>query len=114
MFQRGDLKRGVELLSSDMDDLINAVDENVFSRSSQPNHHVKTQYDNIVLEALPAIREWFLKKGALFHEEARKFLSKFDRDVHPELSKKEGGARVALGSFSLVKKPKWNKNLLRN
>lgn len=97
-----DVKRSVELLAADMGDLISAVEENVFDEPMVPNHHVKTHYDNIVVEALPKIRKWMLKHGTKFHREARAYLSKFDRDLHPQLRAKAGNARVAIGSFSIV------------
>jgi hypothetical protein len=99
-----DLKRGCELLGSDFDDLIRSVESNVTSdgREAAPNHHVRTQYDNIVAEAVPKIRTWMLKKGAELHEEARRFLSRHDKDLTPSIAKKRGGVRVVLGSFSLI------------
>lgn len=97
-----DVKRGVELLASDMGDLIEAVEENIFAEHVVPNHHIKTHYDNIVVEALPKIRQWLLERGAKFHREARAYLSKFDKDLHPHLHAKKGNARVAIGSFSVT------------
>ena len=98
-----DAQHGYELLSSDMEDLITAVDQNIASQSDFPNHHIKTRYDNIIEDAVPEIRRWLLDQGAKFHKEARKFLSKFDKDIQPRLHAKKGGARVALGSFSVTK-----------
>lgn len=104
-----DLKRGSELLSADMQDIISAVDENIFATPETPNHHIKTHYDNIVVEALPRIREWFLEKGEMLHDEARKFISKFDKDINPKLKDQQGKARVALGSFSITEIPQEKK-----
>ena len=96
------MKRGFDLAARDIDDLLRAVEGNLLDAPEMPHLHIKTHYDNIVPEALPKIQEWFLTKGKELHEEARKFLSKFDKDLNPKLSQKPGGARVALGTFSLT------------
>ena len=98
----GDIKEGLLLLARDSADLISAVDENIFKPDELPNLHIKTEYDNICPEFIPEIRRWFLEHGQTFHEEARKFLSKFDKDLNPKLSGKAGGIRAAVGTFSLV------------
>lgn len=104
-----DLKRGSELLSNDIQDLITAVDENLFGHPEILNHHVKTHYDNISIEALPRIRQWLLDKGELFHRAARKFISRYDIDINPTINDKKGGGRVALGSFSVTELDKGKK-----
>lgn len=103
---KGNLKDGFNLLSGDIDDLTRAVEENITLSLDPPHHHVKTHYDNINVDALPEIKEWFLEHGGKFHEKARNFLSKFDKDINP--NNKIGGARVAIGSFSFteIKKEK--------
>lgn len=106
MIAPNDLKRGCELLGADFHDLLSAVDHNLASSDEfSPHHHIRTQYDNIVVDELPRIRAWLLKKGAELHEEVRNFLSRLDKDLNPQLAKKQGGARVALGSFSFVDDP---------
>ena len=97
-----DVKRGLKLLSDDMSDLISAVEGNLFHDLPLPNHHTKTHYDNIIVEALPKIRDWFLSHGEKFHREARAFLSKYDKDLQPRLQSKLGKARVAIGSYSIT------------
>jgi hypothetical protein len=96
-----DETRGIELLAKDIGYLINAVEENLFFPNEIPNHHISTQYDNVTVEALPLIKKWFLEKGAELHQDARKILSKYDKDLQTSLKNKKGGARVILGSFSL-------------
>lgn len=98
----GDIKEALSLLASDSADLAEAVEENIFRPQELPNLHIKTQYDNICPEFIPEIRKWFLDRGGIFHEEARKFLAKFDKDLNPKLADKEGGARAAVGTFSVV------------
>ena len=109
----GDVEEGFELLGSDEDDLFKGVSENILSPQEIPNLHLKTEYDNIPLDNIAEIRDWFLREGSLFHERARAYLAKFDRDFQTVISrgtggnkisggKVEGRARVALGTFSLT------------
>lgn len=101
-----DTKHGFRLLGGDIEDLVSGVSENILSIPDVPNLHVKTHYDNIAVESLPKIREWLLEKGAIFHEEVRRFLSKLDKDTNQKLDNKAGGARVAVGTFSRIEEPK--------
>lgn len=91
-----------ELLERDSDDLLSAVGCNILESPPIPHLHLRTEYDNVCREALPEIREWLLDRGTTFHEEARSYLAKFDKDVNPRLYQKEGGARVMLGAFSFT------------
>ncbi len=52
-------------------------------------------------EALEEIRRWSAREGSAFHERARNFLSKYDRDLNPKLGG-TGTYRVAIGSFSVI------------
>jgi hypothetical protein len=53
---------------------------------------------------LEEIRLWILAKGVAFHKEARDYLSRFDRDMNPELGSGEERASVVVSTFSLAKK----------
>lgn len=100
---RGNVEKGFSLLQGDTNDLISAVEENVFASENVPNLHIKTEYDNIVPSAVPEIRTWLIKEGSAFHQRARSFLSRFDRDLNPALKSEAAPAvRVALGAFSRV------------
>lgn len=99
---KGDVRRSLEMLASDAEDLFEAVEENVFHAPELPNLHITTTYDNIAVYAVPKIREWFLKEGEAFHARAREFLSKYDRDSNTSIKEKEGGVSVSLGSVSRV------------
>lgn len=101
----GDARRGFQMVASDVADLLGAVEENVIGRPELPNLHIKTHYDNVSLEALTQIRAWFLERGENLHKEAREYLSKFDKDLNPELSGSSGGARVGIGTFSFTVNP---------
>jgi hypothetical protein len=90
---KGDSSAILNMLAEDMDDLIVAV---------LPNHHLKTEYHNLPDQALIEIKQWCMKEGSAFHERARNFLSRFDRDLNPNLASGTGRHRVVVGSFSLV------------
>lgn len=99
---REKVEEGLTLLAEDCRDLMQGVEENIFDPGTTPNLHIKTQYDNVCVEAIDEIRTWFLDKGSEFHEQARNFLSKHDKDLNPRLHNKQGGARVCVGIFSLA------------
>ena len=101
---KGDSTAILQMLAEDMDDLIVAVEENAFTTSDEkvPNHHLKTEYHNLPDQALFEIKQWCMREGSAFHERARNFLSKYDRDLNPNLPAGTGRHRVVVGSFSLV------------
>ncbi|MBX7143274.1 MAG: hypothetical protein K1X79_02375 [Oligoflexia bacterium] len=101
-YQAGtDPVEGFQMLGDDLEDLVSAVDDNLFEQEHGPHLHAKTVYDNVNVEALPLIRKWILKEGKAFHKRARQFLSRFDLDVRPRKGKM-GGAKIAVGTFSRV------------
>lgn len=101
-------EQGLELLSSDLDDFIVSVDENIYSRSQIPNLHLKTEYTAVRDSAIPQIEEWLVKEGSLFHSKARDFISQFDIDINPVSDQQTGvdkgnsETRVVLGTFSRI------------
>lgn len=103
---KGDLEEGFKILCADTEDLLEAVEENIFAEPRVPNLHARTEYDNVNVQALPKVREWLYKEGSQFHKRARKFISQFDVDVHPTKGVKNKGGKVVLGSFSRIINPK--------
>lgn len=89
-----------EIVSSDTDDLLQAVEENVFDRAQVPQLHGRTEFDNIDPAKIEEVRAWLLREGSEFHRRAREYLAKFDGDLKKK--KFQGGKRVALGTFSRV------------
>lgn len=100
----GDAAEGFDMLAGDAEDLITAVEENIYSNPKVPNLHLKTEFDNVSRESLPAIREWLLSEGSLFHKRVREYLSQFDQDLNPKLKGARAGARVVFGAFSRISK----------
>lgn len=95
-----DVDQSFQHLSEDGDDLINAVEQNVFSKQTEQNLHLRTEYDNISSKALSGIRRWLLKEGSLFHHKVREYLSGFDRDINNNLRDNSSAVRVSVGSYS--------------
>lgn len=93
------VEEGMAILTSDVDDLVVAVEENLLGAVEVPNLHGRTEYDNISSDALPEIREWIFNEGSTFHRKVRDYLSRFDRDINPSVGGK-GGARVVFSTFS--------------
>jgi hypothetical protein len=100
--RRDNLKETFQYLGRDCNDLISAVEENVMSPVPNMNLHLQTEYDNVILSSVDEIRSWFIEQGNAFHERARKFLSKFDKDINPKINKYEPTTRVAVCTFSKV------------
>lgn len=101
---RSDPKKSFEHLSQDCEDLISAVEENIFTHSGVPHLHLRTEYDNIPQEFLPTIRKWLLQEGSAFHKRVGAFLSRYDRDTNKKLPRDGESARVVLGSYSKSEK----------
>ena len=95
-----DFARACKIVEQDWNDMFRAVEENLKGDRSTPHLHLRTEFDNVTLEAMPKICEWLLDRGTTFHEEARAFIAKFDKDANPRLHKKEGGGRVSVGAYS--------------
>jgi hypothetical protein len=101
----GDIDDAYTLLQRDISNLVQSVDSNITKQNSIPNLHISTRFDNVSQENINRIREWLLQKGAAFHAEIREFVGSFDKDVNPTRYAEQGGARVAVGSFSLCELP---------
>lgn len=97
-----DADQGFEMLGADSNDLIQAVEENLFLAKKVPNLHIKTEYDRIPSDKAAELRAWLLKEGSDFHEKMNNFLSKFDRDINKDITGSAGNIRVAIGAFSRV------------
>ena len=97
-----DIREGLTWLANDTQDLMSAVEENLSGNLSIPNYHLKTEFNNIAVEAVPIVREWALRVGSALHEEARTFLAQYDCDLNPKFSQKQGGVRVLIAGFSKI------------
>lgn len=100
---KGNYEAGFSHLSRDLDLLTRAVETNLVE-GKPVNLHGRTEFDNITLSALPAIKKWVMKEGSAFHQRVRDYLSQFDEDIHP--TGKQAGGYVAVGAFSFTEERK--------
>jgi len=102
-----DARPGFELLARDMESLMVTIEENLLFREVQEisNLHIRTEYDNVSVRALPAIKRWLIQEGKNFHKRCRRFISKFDKDINNSLEALPGGARVVVTSFGQASEP---------
>lgn len=101
-----DIEAGLRMLAQDSDDLVAAVEENLFEGAADgvKNLHLKTEFDNVRADKVPEIRAWILNEGSLFHRRVREYVAGFDVDLNPELAAKSpgtSGGRVVVGAFSI-------------
>lgn len=99
---KGDAKGIFKMLARDVADLMESAGSNAIDNVEPPHLHAKTHYDKIVADAVPEIRQWFLKEGAELHQRARAYLGQYDTDLNPTLPRDSKTVRVAIGTFSLV------------
>ncbi len=92
---------GYSILASDMDDMIKAAEQNL-SRSTRPNLHHTTKFDNISLDKLPALADWILHEGEKFHAKLRDYLARHDQDINLPKKSTPGGGKVSVSTFSLI------------
>lgn len=79
---KSDPKKGFRILSSDINDLLFCVEENIFEDSQTSNLHARTEYDNIDEEDADELKEWIRKQGHDFHKKLREKIANYDRDYH--------------------------------
>lgn len=97
-----DFERASKVVERDWTDMFAAVEENLRGVIETPHLHLRTEFDNVTLDAIPRIREWILDRGTTFHEEVREYVAKFDKDANPRLHKKEGGGRVVVSAYGFT------------
>jgi len=109
----GDPRRGYGLLARDIDSLMEAVEHNLRHPERFPNLHLRTEYDNLSLKAMPELKAWLIDEGKAFHKKVRDYISQFDKDINPAITYEEGGGFIALGTFSVSSEiPKDKEELL--
>lgn len=101
---RSDIGKAYHVLAQDIADVTSTVEQNVAKPHDVPHLHARTEFDNIFVADIPAIREWLLQEGSTFHKRVREYLAGFDKDLNPHI-RKEAGARIALTSFSVASLP---------
>jgi hypothetical protein len=88
----------IQILGTDVADLIRTIDHNLQHGSTAPLFQRKAMYDNVPLEALPRLRALGAKHAQRLIEQADAWLSAQDRDVTPDVQG-TGRARAGIGIF---------------
>ncbi|MCB0340319.1 MAG: hypothetical protein KDD53_11980 [Bdellovibrionales bacterium] len=97
---RGDIRESFELLAVDAEELIEAVQANIFSESEElPNFHGKFVYDNVSQVDVSKLRKWLFRQCSQFHLRVAKHVAKYDLDLNP-CKGKQGGGRIVIGLFT--------------
>ncbi|MCB0345047.1 MAG: hypothetical protein KDD66_08010 [Bdellovibrionales bacterium] len=97
-----DEEQSFDILSRDIQSLVNAVEENVRVKAEvSPNMHIRTECDNVFVHDLPKVRKWLWKEGKAFHRRARAFLAKHDKDIN-DRPDREAGAFVSVSAFGFI------------
>ncbi|WKZ56242.1 MAG: DUF6502 family protein [Bdellovibrionota bacterium] len=92
----------VELLGRDIGSMLQACDENLSGPPSPPHAHLRTEYDNVRVSDIPALRAFINRSSEAFHKRIRSFIAKHDLDIRPARNGEEvqGGGRVVVTTFS--------------
>ncbi|MCB0352448.1 MAG: hypothetical protein KDD64_02950 [Bdellovibrionales bacterium] len=89
------------LLSDQIETVIESLAESSYGDIEPQHHHLRTEYDNIFLDEIPAVRAWIEREGKKLHKRLRLFLAERDADVCYEPSRGAGG-KVVFTSLSLA------------
>ncbi|MCB0346946.1 MAG: hypothetical protein KDD66_17640 [Bdellovibrionales bacterium] len=100
----GEFDRLIELTSKNVGTMFSSIDENIRQVNKVPHHFIRTEYDNVLVGAVPEIRAWINREGKKFHKRVREYLASRDQDISPVIGER-GGARVVVAGFSWVEEP---------
>lgn len=99
-----DIEAGLRVLAADADDLVAAVEQNLFTKPVQKNLHLRTEFDRIPNDKLEHAKQWIIEEGSLFHSRVRKYLSKLDLDTSGASDHSQGSippcGRISVGAFA--------------
>lgn len=77
---QGDAEQVLQLVSTDVNTLISAAEDNLSGDPKRSHLHLTTHFDNIDPEEVPVVKGWIIEQGFQFHDKVRKYLARFDRD----------------------------------
>lgn len=84
----------IQILGSDVSQLVATIDHNLQHAATQPFFQRKVAYNNLPDEVLPVLRELSAEKGQELLEELGHWLARHDRDIAPDT---EGSGRNNAG-----------------
>ncbi|MCB0351913.1 MAG: hypothetical protein KDD64_00260 [Bdellovibrionales bacterium] len=102
---RQDVLAGFATVSNDIEGLLEGSAENILSEQEVSNAHLRTYFDNIYRESIPAVKRLIIKEVKRFHARLAKELARFDKDLSVARGKSlkdEAGVKVMVTSFSHV------------
>lgn len=100
----GDIIAGLDILRKDINDLVSAVEENIFTTPHLPNHHLRAEYDRVREDVAEAVKIWLLREGHAFQLRVRDYLANYDQDANPDPNYKGKYIRVMFGTFGRIDK----------
>lgn len=95
--QTGDSDK-LEILGTDVADLIATIDHNMTSPPEEVFFQRKVAYDNLIPDCLPELQRRAGRRGQSLLEHLDRFMAEHDRDANPEASG-EGRSRAVLGIY---------------
>jgi hypothetical protein len=100
---RGDQAEKIEILGSDVADLIRTIDHNLTCAPGEAYFQRRVSYDNIPQELLPALARTLAQKGQSCLESMDRALAAADRDRSPRV-KGSGRVRTGVGIYYFQEK----------
>jgi hypothetical protein len=89
----------IQILGDDVSALISTINHNLNSETTEAFFQRKVSYDNIPEEALVKIKKIVSKKSEDFIDSIDKLISRYDKDVNPEVKEKGERRKAGLGVF---------------
>lgn len=88
----------INILGTDVADLVATIDHNIHAREAQPRFQRKVMYDNLPIEALEEFRKLSAQQAQQLLEHFDKWLARHDRDTNSS-AKGTGRMRTGLGIY---------------
>lgn len=107
---QGDAEQVLQLVSTDVNTLISAAEDNLSGDPKRSHLHLTTHFDNVDPKDVSVVKGWIINQGFQFHDKVRKYLARFDRDSKPgakfqpkskRISGKQGRVREDQGGEGL-------------
>ncbi len=93
----------IRILGTDVRDLINTIDHNIFIDPQEPYFQRKVSYNAIGKEALPFLRKKLNNRSQSCLEDLNQLLANYDSDTNPKIIKK-GTQRIGVGIYYFEEK----------
>jgi hypothetical protein len=94
----GDEEGKLNILGTDVGQLISTIDHNLQNAGSGPRFQRKVAYDNLPEEVLPQLRELSAEKSQALLVELNRWMRQHDRDTNPA-SEGSGRKRAGIGIY---------------